>query len=449
MAKKPVVEEVCVKKHFDLGDAMREADRCLMCHDAPCSTGCPAGTNPGKFVRQLKLKNIKGAARTVRSNNILGGISAEVCPTCTLCVQKCSRTGIDRPIEINKIQQFLADYQNEMNVEVFDKPKPLGKKIAVIGSGPSGLACAAKLALFGYDVTIFEKNDTPGGVLAHGIPYYRLRRRTLKNDIEAVTKLGVKIKCGTEINDKTSIKKLLKDGFAAVYIAAGLSKPNFIKMPGSDLKGVFEWSQFLNTANDEKTRKDAEKLVKGKNVVVIGGGSVAMDAAVTAKMLGAEKTYAVSLEALDELPADHEEIELGHQYNVIFKPSTQITKISGKSGKVTGVCGNEIEWVKPLKFTPDNAKAVAGTDFSLNADVVIFAVGSRVNDDITAAIENAGVAAAKNRLVTVDKDYKTNVKNVYAGGDIVNGGKTVTYAIYDGKKAAETIHKNLSKGAGK
>jgi len=446
MQKKSPEKEFSVKKEFGLHDALREADRCLLCHDAPCSNGCPATTDPGKFIRQLRFRNIKGAARTIRRNNIMAGVCAEVCPTCTLCVERCSRTEIDRPIQINDIQRFLANYQNEMKIEVFDAPKPLKKKVAVIGAGPAGLSCAATLALEGYDVTVFEKDKTAGGVMSWGIPYYRLSRKTLKCDIKEVERLGVKIKLNTPVEGKKAVEKLLKDGFASVYMSTGLTAANFLRIEGSDLKGVFTSVDFLSLVNDEKNRSKAEAMVKGKKVAVIGGGSVAMDAATSAKILGAERVYSISLEALNELPADIEEIELANKYHVIFKPSTQVAKISGKAGKVSGITGCEIEWKEKGKFTPDNAKPIKGTDFSHNVDAVIFAIGSRVGKEVVEMAADAKVALAKNNLVKIDTKYATANKAVFAGGDLVNGGGTVAYAVFQGKKAAAAIHEFISKG---
>lgn len=449
--------ELKTKKHpvkterkFNLQHALEEAERCLLCHDAPCSKGCPAGTDPGKFIRQLRFRNIKGAIRTVRKNNVLGGICAEVCPTCKLCVERCSRTGIDRPIMINQIQSFLTNHQHDIKFSVFDKddaPKSK-KKVAVIGSGPSGLACAAQLALSGHEAVIFEKNEKPGGVLTYGIPYIRLNAETLANDIKEVTSLGVKIKCGSKITGKNAINDLLKKGYDAVFVACGLSQSNILKINGSELAGNFTWSDFLEMSNDPKLRAKAAKLVAGKNAAIIGGGSVAIDAAVSAKKLGAVKVYVLSLEGLDELPADSEEIELAHKSNIIFKPQSRVTNIKGDGKKITGIDGVETEWIKkggPL--VPANARDVKGCEFSLKIDALIHAIGSRVEDSALETLKGAGVKTGDGNRTLVDGTYRTSVKGVFAGGDMIASGRkinTVAAAVYDGKTAAMAIHNFLT-----
>ncbi len=435
---------------FNLQHALEEAERCLLCHDAPCSKGCPAGTDPGKFIRQLRFRNIKGAIRTIRKNNILGGICAEVCPTCKLCVERCSRTGIDRPILINQIQSFLTNHQHDIKFKVFDKSSvPVSKKkVAIIGSGPSGLSCAAELSLSGHEAVIYEKNEKPGGVLTYGIPFIRLNPETLANDIKEVTSLGVKIKCGSKISGKNAVNDLLKKGYDAVFIACGLSESNILKISGSELSGNYTWSDFLEMCNDPKLRAKATKMVSGKNAAIIGGGSVAIDAAVSAKKLGAEKVYIISLEALNELPADSEEIELAHKNGIIFKPQCRVIKIKGDGKKINGLEGIETEWIKkggPL--APANARDVKGCEFSIKVDALIHAIGSRVESDALETLKGAGVKISPDNKVKIDGSYRTDNPKVFAGGDMIASGRklnTVAAAVYDGKTAAEAIHNFLT-----
>lgn len=449
MELKSKKKTVKTERKFNLQHALAEAERCLLCHDAPCSKGCPAGTDPGKFIRQLRFRNIKGAIRTVRKNNILGGICAEVCPTCKLCVERCSRTGIDRPIMINQIQSFLTNHQHDIKFSVFDKdavPRS-NKKVAVIGSGPAGLACAAELSLNGHEAVVFEKNEKPGGVLTYGIPYVRLSPETLANDIKEVTSLGVKIKCGSKIAGRNAIGDLLKKGYDAVFIACGLSQSNILGIKGSDLAGNYTWSDFLEMSNDPKLRAKAAKLVSGKNVAVIGGGSVAIDAAVSAKKLGAVKVYVISLEGLDELPADSEEIELANRSHIIFKPQCRVTAIKGDGKKVAGLDGVETEWIKKGPLVPSNARDVKGCEFSLKVDAVIHAIGSRVEETAVETLKGAGVKIGDGNRTSVDSSYRTSVKGVFAGGDMIASGRkinTVAAAVYDGKTAAAAIHNYLT-----
>ncbi len=449
MELKTTKKQVKPQRTFNLQHALAEAERCLLCHDAPCSKGCPAGTDPGKFIRQLRFRNVKGAIRTIRKNNILGGICAEVCPTCKLCVERCSRTGIDRPIMINQIQSFLMNHQYDIKFSAFDKDSVVKtkKKIAVIGSGPSGLACAAELALLGHEAVIFEKNEKPGGVLTYGIPYLRLSPETLANDIKEVVGMGVKIKCGAKAAGKNAVSDLLKKGYDAVFVACGLSQSNILKIDGSQLAGNYTWSDFLEMSNDPKLRAKAAKLVSGQNVVVIGGGSVAIDAAVSAKKLGAEKVYVISLEALNELPADIEEIELAHKNNIIFKPQCRIVKIKGDGKKVTGLDGTETEWIKKGLPVPSNARDVKGCEFSLKAGVIVHAIGSRVDSDAVEMLKGAGVKISEDNKAKVDANYRTSAAKVFAGGDMIASGRklnTVAAAVYDGKTAAMAIHNFLT-----
>ena len=435
---------------FNLQHALEEAQRCLLCHDAPCSKGCPAGTDPGKFIRQLRLRNIKGAIRTIRKNNILGGICAEVCPVCQLCVEHCSRTGIDRPIMINQIQSFLMNHQHEIKFKVFDKSSTPAskKKIAIIGSGPSGLSCAAQLSLLGHEAVIYEQNEKPGGLLTYGIPYMRLNPETLSNDIKEVTSLGVKIKCGSKLSGKNAINDLLKKSYDAVFIACGLHEANTLKISGSELNGNYKWSDFLEMSNDPKLRAKAAKTLAGKNAAIIGGGSVAIDAALSAKKLGADKVYLISLEALDELPADIEEIELAHKNGIIFKPQCRVVKITGDGKKVSGLEGVETEWIKKDEpLVPSNARDVEGCEFSIKIEAIVHAIGSRVDDGTLEMLKGAGVKISADNKAIVDCDYHTNNPKVFAGGDMIASKRklnTVVAAVYDGKTAAMAIDNFLT-----
>jgi NADPH-dependent glutamate synthase beta subunit-like oxidoreductase len=419
---------------MSLEDARKEADRCLLCQDAPCSEGCPAGTNPGKFIRQIKFENFKGAARTIRNNNPLGSVCSLVCPRDQLCEKECSVKALEDPINIGGLQRFAVEYGKQNSLESLEKSaQNKGNKIAVIGAGPAGIGCAAELAKMGYDVTIFEKEKEAGGVVKWGIPAYRLSDDFLAYDLKNLLDLGVAIKYNSPVMNKDDLSK----DYKAVFIAGGMDVPFELPI----LKGysnVINSTQLLRTA---KVDKNNIKF-KDKTVAVIGGGSVAMDAACTAAALGAKKVYAISLEGLSELPADSEEIEIAHTMHVIFKANSQITEVVAKDKVIVGLKGKEIEWIKPNNFSPNNVRQIDGTEFNLKVDFVVQAIGAKPN----AAFANfaSGLKTSGKGTIVVDENYATNIPGVFAGGDIANGGATVVLAVGEGKKAAASIDKYIN-----
>ncbi|MCX7766669.1 MAG: FAD-dependent oxidoreductase, partial [Candidatus Sumerlaeia bacterium] len=425
------------RKIMTLQQAVEEANRCLLCAEPPCNTDCAAGTEPAKFIRQLKFGNIKGAIRTIRRNNILGGTCAFVCPTCRLCEKGCSRSGLDVPIRISEIQAFLIDYERNLGMETLLAPKPGDKKIAVIGAGPAGLSASAYLALAGYQVTVFEKGDQPGGVLRYGIPVFRLPREILDFECDIIRRLGVKFKYHHKITGERALDKLLNSGFDAIFLATGWDQPYTLGLKGEEADGVFLWDKFLRLMNEPHQRRILARKLNQKNVVVVGGGSVAMDCAVWAKYAGARRVYAISLEGLDELPADKEEKELAFAEKVIFKPNSRITEIVVRGGKVKGVKGVEIRWRKPGWLVPENAEDIPGTDFSLICDFVIEAIGTGLSSEsirLFADLKRKGKC-----LIVNEKTYRTSRARIYAGGDLTHIGGTVAMAVKDGKSAAQAI----------
>ena len=425
------------RKISGLQDAVQEAGRCLLCYDAPCNVGCGADTDPATFILKLRLGNIKGAVRIMRQNNILAATCAEVCPTCRLCVEACSRTGIDTPIRINELQAFLAEYERQEGMQVLEAPVPGNRSVAVIGSGPAGLSAAANLAMKGYQVTVFEKMPEPGGLLRYGIPYHRLSHDVLDYEIELIRKLGVRFERGMEISSKEELDGLLQNGFDAVFLAAGYDQSYSLGLSGEDLQGVLQWDEFLSWSKDSDRRSDLESMVKGKRMVVVGGGSVAMDCAVVARNLGADRIYTVSLEGMDELPADVDEREMAFHESIRFRSSSRITEIIGDNGSVTGVRGCEIRWIKPGWFVPENAEDVPGTEFSLPADVLVVAIGAGFSPqlkDLLTDLDRDGT-----HLKADEQTMQTSNPHIFAGGDMVAAGKTVAASVKDGKKAAEAI----------
>jgi NADPH-dependent glutamate synthase beta subunit-like oxidoreductase len=431
-----------IEKPYTLSQAIIEADRCLLCYDSPCSKACPAETDPGRFIKKLRLRNLKGAAKTIKENNILGGICGLVCPVDKLCEEACLAIGIDRAINIGKLQRFLVEYSWDIGFNPLNKKRNKNVNVAIIGSGPAGLTCAGELAKEGYNVTIFEKNEKPGGILRYGIPPYKLNDEFLDREIKDILDLGVKIKTNYEFKGKGSIEKLLNDGFNAVFISTGLQNPYRLKILGSNSKNVFTYNEFLWKINDGKVN-EVSKEIKNKNVAIIGGGSVAMDVGITCKKLNANNVYCISLESMEDLPSDRQDLHKAIDHHIAIKPQSQVKEIITKNGKVVGVKGNEIKLLKKGDFSPSNIKDIEGTDFSFNVDYVIFAIGYGVDPKIKEYLPT--VKFDEKGHIMVNKSYETSVKGIFAGGEIVSGPGLVVNAVKDGKNAAKSIIKFLNK----
>ncbi|MDO4553233.1 MAG: FAD-dependent oxidoreductase [Bacillota bacterium] len=423
MVKKKYTEEAVAG--YNLRTAREEARRCLLCHDAPCSAGCPAGTDPASFIRSIRFNNVKGAAETIRKNNPLGGSCARVCPYDKLCEEACSRCGIDKPIEIGKLQRFAVEQEKAFGMKTLEAPaKKKAGKVACIGAGPASLAAAAKLAEAGYRVTVFEAQEKPGGVLTYGIVPARLPQEVVDHDIKQIKNLGVKFQFGVKVGKDLELAELKKMGFSAIFVGTGLWSPKKVDIPGADLKGVWSAVDYLKAARESKGKFDA-----GQKVIVIGGGDVAMDCAATAKLAGAEKVMIYYRRTIEEAPANINEIQyvqsMGVTITTEFAPKEILPK--GKTKKAEFVV-----------FTGRDKKSEA----KVAADTVVFAVGQAPEDMKELGAfklnEKGGIAANA-------KTGKTNLNGVFAAGDIVNGGKTVVEAVAQGKAAAETIIAYLEK----
>jgi dihydropyrimidine dehydrogenase (NAD+) subunit PreT len=426
---------------FTISQALTEASRCLLCYDAPCSRSCPADTDPGTFIRKFCLKNTKGAIRTIKENNILGGVCGVVCPTEKLCQEACSATEIAKPIEIGKLQRFLVEHGWDISFNPLERVPLRNKKVAIVGSGPAGLSCAGELAKTGFQVTVFEAREKVGGVLRYGVPEFRLNGEFLDREIKDITNLGVKIKCNSRITSG-GVDNLLKKGFDAIFIATGLWNAYKLNIPGSNLTNVTDATAFLESARS-KNRHLTTRLVKNNNVAVIGGGSVAMDVANTCKVLGAKKVYCICIESFAEIPAAKADLEMARDNFVIIKPQSQVTKILGNNGKVAGIKGTETDWIKPNLFIPSNAREVPGTEFNLKVKAVVMAIGSGSDAKVTDLCSS--IRYKKNYLINIKKDgVSTADKAIFAGGDIVRGPALVVEAVADGKKAAKKIIEQLS-----
>ncbi|AYF54637.1 dihydropyrimidine dehydrogenase [Clostridium novyi] len=400
--------------------AIEEAARCLLCYDAPCSKACPADTNPAKFIRSLRFRNLKGAVETIRENNVLGGICSRVCPTSKYCEGACSRCGIDKPIQIGKLQTYLTDYEFNIKMKVLEPIKCDKEKIAVIGSGPSGLAAGAELAKKGYKVTIFEAKDKFGGWLTYGIPSNRLPEIVVNNEIEYIKNLGVEFKNNCKIGKDITLDELKRQGFKAFLLAIGMQNAKIPNIKGINLKGVLKGTEFLSQV---KINKDEVKL--GKKVIVIGGGDVAIDCAITAKLLGSEDVKIVYRRTLEKMPADKEELTYTQKYNIPVFTGFKPYEIIGQDGKVT-------------RFKAEGM--FDDSQLELPADTIIFAIGQEVNDIKT--IVNIDIS--ENGDIK-NLNYKTSIEGIFASGDMINGDKTVVYAVKQGTEAAKAIENYLEK----
>jgi len=425
--------------------AIAEAARCLFCHDAPCNKDCPAGIDIVKFIRRIKTKDFRSAIRAVRESNILAGVCARVCPTEKLCEKACSSTELTEPINIAALQRFVTDTEMQKGITPSAKAEPTGKKVAVTGSGPAGLAAAAELARAGHAVTIFEAKPLPGGVLTYGIPLYRLPKEVVIAEIDCIKQLGVEIKTDTPIDEKLNIDALFDQGFDAIFIATGVGKPYFVRMPGEDLEGVYSALELLSQVrvHYSKPSRGEFPLKIGIKALVIGGGNVAMDAACSFLRLGAEEVHVVCLESFEEMPAFPSEIEFAKEEGIVFHPRSKPLRIIGdENGRVKGFEGVGIRWKEPNNFSPSNAVPIEGTEFSLDVDTVVEAIGQGPDPSLAQALP--GVETKGRGLIVVDEETRmTSRKGVFAGGDSVNGGDTVVQAIAEGKKAADGINKYL------
>ncbi len=398
--------------------AMEEAARCLLCHDAPCSKGCPAGTDPGKFIRSIRFRNPKGAAETIRENNIMGASCAMVCPYDRLCEEECSRCGIDRPIEIGKLQRYAMEQEEIFGMKTLVAPaEKNGKKVACVGAGPASLACAAELAKAGYDVTVFEREEKAGGVLTYGIVPSRLPKKLVEQDVAKVKDLGVNIVCNKEAKDADL------ESFDAVFLGMGLWDAKVPDIAGKDLKGVYGAAEYLKEANVK-----LEKFNPGKKVVVVGGGDVAVDCAVTAKLLGAEDVKIVYRRTLEEAPGNMTEFHYALSLGIGITTNMAPAEIMGSGS------------VEAMAFTGrEGVCEKAG--LKLDVDTVVFAIGQGAED----FSEFTDVDTDEKGRVKADAGKTANAK-YFAAGDVSNGGKTVVEAVAEGKEAAAAIVSFLEKG---
>ena len=418
--------------------ATEEAARCLLCFDAPCSAACPAGTDPGRFIRKLRFRNVTGAIRTIKENNPFGWSCGVVCPTANLCELACSRTAIDKPIQIGKIQRFLMEHAWIMGFSPIKKQNANKGKVAVIGSGPAGLTCARELALNGYEVTVFEKKEKAGGNLRYGIPPFRLSEKGLDKEINEIIDLGVSIKTNTPIEGKETLVKLKEEGFKAVFFSPGLWSPIRLGIEGSDLTGVMSATEFLGGMRTSQSA-ELETLVKGKTVAVIGGGSVAMDSAQWAKKLGAKDVYVLYRRSYTEMPAEEKEKIQALNDGVHFFILTQPVKYLG-DGSLRAIVCRRTRLGDPDDSGRRRPEEIEGSEFEMPFEVAIEALATKPEDGLR---EIGDLSWENGTLAVSEENLQTSLPWIYAGGDIVRGPALVVEAVADGKKAAQAMMEYL------
>ena len=434
---------------YDEETAVSEAERCLNCKNQPCVNGCPVHISIPDFISQIKTRNYEEAYRIITESSSLPAVCGRVCPQESQCESKCTLGVKFEPVGIGRLERFVADRHNALPQGEIEKPAPNGHKIAVIGSGPSGLTCAGDLAKNGFDVTVYEALHTAGGVLVYGIPEFRLPKTIVAREIETLKALGVKIETNIIIGRTLTVDELFEMGFEAIFIGSGAGLPMFMNIPGESYKGVYSANEYLTRSNLMKAYLDdpVTPIMKHGKVAVVGGGNVAMDAARTALRLGAEKVYIVYRRSMDELPARKEEVEHAMEEGVEFRLLTNPVEILGyhnpdvprdeRNGFVTSMRCIRMELGEPDEKGRRRPVPVPGSEFELDVDTVIIAIGTSPNPLIKSTTE--GLEVNRRGGIIVTEEGLTSRANVYAGGDAVTGAATVISAMGAGKTAAKAI----------
>ena len=439
-------DEVCLG--YNAEEAQEEATRCLNCKNAKCVQGCPVSINIPEFIHNVKEGNFEEAYKVIGKSSALPAVCGRVCPQETQCEGQCIRGIKGEAISIGKLERFVADWARENNVSPEMPTEKKGKKVAVIGSGPSGLTCAGDLAKMGYDVTIFEALHEAGGVLVYGIPEFRLPKKTVvASEIENVKKLGVKIETNVVIGKSMTIDQLInEEGFDAVFIGSGAGLPRFMGIPGENANEVFSANEYLTRSNLMKAfREDYDTpIARFKKVAVVGGGNVAMDAARTALRLGAE-VHIVYRRSEEELPARAEEVHHAKEEGIIFDLLTNPTEVlTDDKGNVTGIKCVKMELGEPDASGRRKPVEVPDSEFVMDLDAVIMSLGTSPNPLISSTTKGLEINKRK-CIVAEEATGQTSKEGVYAGGDAVTGAATVILAMGAGKAAAKGIDEYLSK----
>ena len=435
--------------------AIDEAMRCLNCKHMPCVDGCPVKIHIPEFIGKIKEGDFEGAYQIISKSSSLPAVCGRVCPQETQCESKCVRGIKGESVGIGRLERFVADWHNTFATADPVRPESNGHRVAVVGSGPSGLTCAGDLAKKGYEVTVFEALHTAGGVLVYGIPEFRLPKAIVAKEVDTLKKLGVKVETNVVIGKTLTVDELFGMGYEAVFIGSGAGLPNFMGIPGESYKGVYSANEFLTRSNLMKAYLDNPEtpIMKGGKVAVVGGGNVAMDAARTALRLGAEKVYIVYRRSMEELPARKEEVEHAEEEGIEFRLLCNPTEILGynnpedprdpKNGFVTGMKCVKMELGEPDAKGRRRPVVIPGSEFEIEVDTVVISIGTSPNPLIKSTTEGLEVNAHGG--IIVNEDGLSSRNAVYAGGDVVTGAATVISAMGAGKTAAKAIDEYLSK----
>lgn len=482
MPEQPVQKRIKNFKEVALGytelQALKEVSRCLSCKNPKCIEGCPVDIDIPEFVQLIRERKFIEAAQKIKKKNALPAICGRVCPQEIQCEELCLLSKTGEPIAIGRLERFVADYEakhfsgsstggptqrlvttkDDLGIGavarpaeggVSDRPSD-GQKVAIIGSGPAGLACASDLARLGYRVTIFEALHKPGGVLVYGIPEFRLPKKIVEREVEYVKSLGVEVRCDAVVGKLFTIDELMHEqGYGAVFIATGAGFPMFMKIPGENLNGVYSANEFLTRANLMKAYlfpKYDTPIRCGKSVAVVGGGNVAMDSARVALRLGADKVYLIYRRSEAEMPARREELEHAKHEGIIFQFLTNPTRILGKDGAVSAIECIKMELGEPDESGRRRPVPIKGSEFTIDVDTVIVAIGTAANPLIPRTTPDLELNR-RGYIVADEETGRTSKEGVFAGGDIVTGAATVILAMGAGKKAARAIHQYLQEKA--
>jgi len=430
--------------------AIKEAQRCIQCKNPGCVDGCPVGVDIPGFIKLIKDGDFTGSISKIWKKNSLPAVCGRVCPQEIQCEGHCIVGKKGDPVAIGNLERFVADYEREnRKAKPPEKMEPTGKKIAVVGSGPSGLTVAGDLILKGHDVTIFEAFHKTGGVLVYGIPEFRLPKAIVSSEVEGLKSLGVKVECNTVVGRTVSLDELFEQGYDAIFLGVGAGLPTFLKIPGENLIGIFSANEYLTRTNLMKAYLFPEydtPIIRGKKVITLGAGNVAMDAARTALRLGAESSRIVYRRSRTEVPARGAEVHHAEEEGVEFFFLTSPVKFIGnEKGRVVGMKGLKMELGEPDDSGRRRPIPIEGSEFEMECDLVIVAVGAGANPLLTQSTE--GLALNNwGYIIADEKTGKTSKKGVWAGGDIVTGSATVILAMGAGRTAANSIHDYLTLG---